>query len=164
MKKKGILILAVILLASVMIYFSKGLQRSAQENLLDKNTEDKASSSNGSLDKTPNFIVYDETSGKEIYSFKVEYDGSKSLADYTKEILEAAGINYKINSLGYVSMINDLYEYPSMPNKEGNKDWTSCGWVFYINTTKASLGPKEYKPKEKDIITWRYWKDAIYEK
>lgn len=147
-----------------MIYFSKGLQRKAQDNLLEKNTEDRNNSSNSGSDNTPNFIIYDEIAGNEIYSTKVEYDGRKNLADYTKEVLKAAGISYNINSLGYVSMINDLYEYPSMPNKEGKKDWTSCGWIFYINSTKASIGPKEYIPKETDIIVWRYWKDAIYEK
>lgn len=164
MKKKAILILAVILLSSILIYFSKGLQRTAQDSLLGKNTEEKISYSDSSLDNAPNFIVYDEVSDKEIYSCKVEYDGSKSLAEYTKEILKAAGIRYNINSLGYVSMINDLYEYPSMPNKEGKTDWSSCGWIFYINFTKASIGPKEYKPKKDDKIIWRYWKDAIYEK
>jgi hypothetical protein len=157
LKKKGILILAVILLSSIMIYFSKDLQRTAQDKLVEKNTTEKNKSK-------ANFIIYDEVSGKEIYSSKVEYDGSKNLATYTKEILKVAGISYSINSSGYASMINDLYDYPTMSKKEGKKDWTSCGWVFYINGTKASIGPKDYKPKEEDIVTWRYWKDAMYEK
>lgn len=250
MKKKGILILAVILLSSIMIYFSKGLQRTAQDKLLESNAatenrsniktevenkdkdgkeenkkqpteiannsdgkeEDKNKSSKteevkiqptepeqenkkqedkkpeakeadkpkreektpeekavteekkSSPNTTPNFIVFDQVSNKEIYSCRIGYDGNTSLATYTKEALKAAGISYRINSSGYVSMINELYDYPSMPNKQDKKDWTSCGWVFYINNTKASIGPKEYKPKETDIIIWRYWKDAIYEK
>ena len=156
MKKKGILILAVILLSSIMIYFSKDLQRTAQDKLVEKNTTEKNKSK-------ANFIIYDEVSGKEIYSSKVEYDGSKNLATYTKEILKVAGISYSINSSGYASMINDLMIIQLCLRRKV-KRLDSCGWVFYINGTKASIGPKDYKPKEEDIVTWRYWKDAMYEK
>jgi hypothetical protein len=126
-----------------------------------KETETKAPEP---VDNTPNFIIIDTTTKKSIYSGKISFDSKKTVYEYTNEALTDANIKKFIKSTGYVAMIDNLFDYPTMPDKTGKTDWASCGWIFYINGNKASIGSKDYVPKETDIITWKYWKDAIYEK
>lgn len=240
MKKRGLMILAMLLICSILIFLSKGLQSSTLEKLAsgskendqiqisnteskvfeetvsedqtkgdttpdeeknnneaDKSTvgkestvantpkadnkqESKGSSAEAAENKetkspskakpsqpvssTPNLVIVDTVSGKTIYSVKIAYDSKKTLYEYTNEALTKAKIKKFIKSNGYVAMIDNLFDYPSMPDKKGKSDWSSCGWIYYINGTKAVVGAKDYIPKEKDVITWKYWKDAIYEK
>ncbi|WP_163191595.1 DUF4430 domain-containing protein [Clostridium thermarum] len=116
------------------------------------------------VDEKPNFIILDTTTNKTIYNGNIKYDNKRSVYEYTVETLEAANIKKHIKSTGYVAMIDNLFDYPTMPDKAGKADWASCGWIFYINGKKSSIGAKDYVPKGTDIITWKYWKDAIYEK
>lgn len=116
------------------------------------------------VEKEPNFFIIDTTNNRTIYSGNISYDKEKNLYQHTNDILTQAKIKKFIKSTGYVAMIDNLFDYPSMPDKSGKSDWASCGWIYYVNDTKANIGAKDYIPKEKDIIIWKYWKDAIYEK
>jgi hypothetical protein len=113
----------------------------------------------------PNFMIYDATENKNLVSTVKNYDGNKNLYEYMKEVLDESGLvaTSYIKSDGYVAIIGGLSDYPNMKNKSGKNDWRSCGWIFYINGTKSTLGQKDYIPKKDDIITWRYWKNALEE-
>jgi hypothetical protein len=234
LKRKGLIILGMLLICSILIFFSKGLQKSAVEELntnsspetqkiedtsiIKENSNEKVSEEIGEKDdtsstvepsitkedpkssaenssstvvekkdttvetskesttpakevkpakpteKAPNFLIIDTINSKTIYSSNLNYDSKKTLYEHTNEALTVAKIKKIIKSNGYVAMIDNLFDYPSMPDKTGKGDWASCGWIYYINGNKATIGAKDYIPKETDIITWKYWKDAIYEK
>lgn len=230
MKKRGILIIAMLLFSAVLFYLASGLQKSTVNSLSDTDkkgstevnaslgpkmaetdkqkeasadassadntskeaagssdnkpavsgqnqtaTEPKANSSNQSKPSTApapkpaskvfTIRIIDTTSNNRIILKKqINCDGKSSLYDYTISTLDAAGIKKFVKSGGYFAMIDNLYDYPSMPSGSKKADWESAGWVYYVNGNKSGVGSKDYTPKANDIIDWKYWKDAIYEK
>lgn len=228
MKKRGIIIIAMLLFSAVLFYLASGLQKSTVNSLsdtdkkgstevnaslgpkmaeTDKQKEASADASSaditskeaaGSSDNKPavsgqnqtvseanrsnqnkpipapapkpvskvfTIRIIDTTSNNRVILKKqINCDGKSSLYDYTRSALDAAGIKKYIKSSGYIAMIDNLFDYPSMPDKSGKDDWTSAGWIYYVNGNKSAIGSKNYTPKANDIIDWKYWKDAIYEK
>lgn len=117
-------------------------------------------------EETFSLTIIDTTSNNRVILKKeIKCDGKTNLFSYTDSALKNAGIKKYLKSDGYVAMIDNLFDYPSMPDK-ASKDasWTSAGWIYYINGNKASFGSKGYNPKAGDAIQWKYWKDAVYEK
>lgn len=103
----------------------------------------------------PNLIIIDTVSNTTIFKAHVDYDGKTSVINYTKNELTNAKISFEVTSGGYMSMIAGLREKKAGP---------SSGWIFYVNGVKSGIGAGEYIPKPGQIITWKYWKDALNEK
>ena len=79
-----------------------------------------------------------------------------AMGDTVFDLLTEAARAYRISvdhsggEMPYVRGIAYLYEY----------DFGDLsGWMFYINGEEASVGCGEYRPKDGDVIEWRYTRD-----
>ena len=79
-----------------------------------------------------------------------------AMGDTVFDLLTEAARAYRIpvdhsgGEMPYVRGIAYLYEY----------DFGDLsGWMFYINGEEASVGCGEYRPKDGDVIEWRYTRD-----
>lgn len=98
----------------------------------------------------PNITIIDEVNGNKVLASKREnFDGSKNLEYYTKQL--AGYDNAKYND-GYVVMMFGLREKKAGP---------LSGWVYYVNGVKPNCGMRDYYPKKGDNIVWKYVRDGV---
>ncbi|MCQ2559667.1 MAG: DUF4430 domain-containing protein, partial [Clostridia bacterium] len=76
-----------------------------------------------------------------------------TVADAFFKALDQAGISYE-EEAGYVSGINDLYEFDNGPNS---------GWMYQLNGEHVQLGLRECAINDGDIIFWHYVRDYTQE-
>ena len=97
----------------------------------------------------PNFTIVDDVHQKTFISKTVEFDGSKSLEDYTKEFAGGSGAYF---NNGYVVKMFNLKEKSAGP---------LSGWVYYVNGVKPGYGMRDCYPKKGDNIVWKFVSDGV---
>jgi len=153
MKKKILLIATVILISIGILSISKVVK----DKYLNKNNASirKDISTNiHELEKQPNFMIKDDISGKTILSLGLNIE-NRTVGEITLRELENNGINYKQSGRGkvlYFTMINDLKARDNGP---------LSGWCYFVNGVKPGISCGAYKPKNGDVIEWKYLKDGV---
>lgn len=161
---------------------NKSNRETSSDNNTDKNPSNAGSSNENKLvEEKPNLFIVDTINNRTIISTKAIFDG-RTLSEILSEVLDKAlkenkiksyslsNIRYIMNNgtvtqdtkwrgtLGYISDIDGLLE---------KKPIASSGWIYYRNGEKVPFGigdPITKTFKDNDIITIKFYKDALNEK
>lgn len=99
------------------------------------------------LDKTSDRTVYQPEDGSILPKTEFPFSEGESVYDILIRATREYGIHTDITSTGYVTGINNLYEF----------DFGELsGWMYFVNGEALSVSCAEYKLSDSDFIEWLY--------